>query len=211
MDLRLEMENVSKTFDRPLYHNVSFHFETGVYAIVGSNGVGKTALLEMLAGISRQDSGSIILNGFGSNQSIEYKKQLAYVPAKTSFFPSATGKNFLDFMISIKNNRTDDLSRILERFSLISHLNKKFSEMSLGTQKKLFLSTIAMGFPKIIILDEPTNGLDTNSISVLCDLLIRIASNSIVIFSTHDEILIKNLQPHKITLNHAPITEFTIG
>ncbi len=208
----LAMKNISKAFStKPIYINTSFDFKKGCYAIVGPNGAGKTILLEMLAGVLQQDNGSIIFSDTDLNTSIEYKQKLVYVPCKSLFFPIATGEEFLSFILSVKNTDNmscEKLNGLIEDFKLTPHLHSKFKDMSLGTQKKLFLSTLAIGNNSLIILDEPTNGLDKESSELLCEWLIELSKNSIVILTTHDQLLLKAISPTIIKLQSSPTMHF---
>src|SRR5471030_3125508 len=95
----LELTKISKFFDNKfVYLDTSFCFVKGCYAVVGPNGVGKTVLLEMLAGVLLQDAGSIFLSGSGKNTSLAYKRKLTYIPSESAFFPMATGMEFLEFV-----------------------------------------------------------------------------------------------------------------
>lgn len=213
MSICLKMDNVYKAFEnRPLFENVSFTFNKGCYSIVGPNGVGKTILLEMLSGILRQDSGVVELSGIGENNNIEFKKKLVYIPSKTFFFPSATGIEFLRFIISVKKHThcKSKIEELITKFKLASHLNTKFSKMSLGTQRKLFLVTLAIGQNSIIILDEPTNGLDNESNEVLHGALADLSTNAVIIIATHDAGLIDAISPTIIELQKTPINSFQI-
>jgi ABC-2 type transport system ATP-binding protein len=94
MNHTLEMRNISKSFaEKPIYQNVNFHFDKGCYCIIGPNGVGKTILLEMLAGVIHQDEGVIDITALGSNFSIAYKHKLVYVPGNSIFYPFCQQKN----------------------------------------------------------------------------------------------------------------------
>lgn len=205
MPTTLKVENLSKSFSkRPIFDNVTFNFNNGCYAIVGSNGVGKTILLEMLAGVLPSDSGSVQLSGIGVSSSIEYKQKLVYIPSKNLFFPSATGIDFINFILSVKkcSYENSNVEVLLGKFKLTNNLDTKFSDMSLGTQKKLFLSTLAIGDNAVIILDEPTNGLDSESNEHLYEILSELKKNAIIIMATHDPVLIKNLSPIMIELRN---------
>lgn len=208
----LELKKVTKSFgSKQVFVDASFSFESGVYAITGPNGIGKTVLLEMLAGVELPDSGSIYLSGIGESASHEYKKNLTYVPGKSIFFPIVTGFEFISFIIAVKNQKNTEykkLDELIDGFKLRDHLNSRFRDMSLGTQKKLFLSTLAIGNSKLIILDEPTNGLDVESNKLLYKALIELSNQAIIILATHDHELLKYLQPTMLNLYKSPTFNF---
>lgn len=214
MKPRLEISQLVKRFkDKSIYSNLSFTFQPGCYALVGQNGVGKTVLLEIIANILPFNSGVISLFNVGIHSSIEYKRQLVYIPEKADFFPFATGRQFLDFIASVNRVRPFDqhYNELISAFKLTKHLAMKFSDMSLGTQKKLFLSTLAIGEKSLFILDEPTNGLDIEACTVIADFLSQTAKEAIVILATHDQTLLKALNPNIIYFATTPITHFEGG
>jgi len=205
--MQLVINQLSKSFGSKLiYHDVSFTFETGVYAIMGKNGVGKSVLMEMLAGVLPQDGGSIHLSNEGHNSSLSYKKKLVYIPEAPTFFPGATGDIFLKFIQSIKLNQQNltGMNTLIDGFGLRPHLYTRFSDMSLGTQKKLFLTTLLIGESKLIIMDEPTNALDETSIAFLVQVISNLSKCAIVIIATHDQGFLEKISPTIIKLDTLP-------
>lgn len=217
MTLSVNLTNVSKTFSkRTIIENISFSFQRGCYCLIGPNGIGKTTLLDILAGVQIQDSGNvnIIDSANQNNTSLEYKKRLCYIPGKASFYPSATGREFLNFVMSTKDINKDQLNyiyNIIQDFKIDTQLDTKFGEMSLGTQKKMFLTTMLMGLNQLIILDEPTNGLDNQSNAILCGLLKRLSNHGIIIIATHDQNLITSLNTKTIKLHQSPIKSLILS
>lgn len=219
MPITLNLKNVSKSFSgKPVIENTSFSFQKGCYCFTGPNGIGKTTILDLFAGVQMQDQGNVtLINGICSeNTSLEYKKNLCYVPAKSTFFPSATGLEFLNFIISIKghandNNQVHSVTKLIQQFKIERYLDTRFSEMSLGTQKKFFLTTLVMGNNQLIILDEPTNGLDMESNIVLTSLLNNIKSDAIIIMASHDQCIVSGLTPNIIKLHTSPVQNLIIS
>ena len=212
MTCSLEIKNASKSFsEKKIYHNISYTFEIGSYAIVGANGTGKTVLIEMLAGVSLQDAGEIYLRGIGNSQSQPYKQSLTYIPGRPSFFPDATGNDFLSFISSVKKGKksNDYINSLIDGFKLMPHLETKFKDMSLGTQKKLFLTTIALGDSQLIIMDEPTNALDDTSSEILQEIIKKMSLDKIIITASHDNILLNAINPTIINITTRPVTSLT--
>ncbi len=208
----LELRKITKSVgDKTLYHDVSFCFRQGCYAMIGKNGIGKTVLMEMLAGVLRPDSGTICLDGVGNSLSKKHKQKLTYIPSAPLFFPTATGAEFLSFIVSIKraNKSQEKIYELINRFRLSTHLHSRFNEMSLGTQKKLFLTTLGIGDSQLIILDEPTNALDSESNQFLYEIIQELSKSAIVILATHDQGLLKIIKPIIIQLKSNPITQLT--
>jgi heme-transporting ATPase len=210
MSLSLELKNVSKSFkNKVIFYQASCLFKVGCYAIIGSNGVGKTVFIEMLAGVLRQDAGLIYLEGIGSSKSCKYKNELAYIPSVPSFFPQATGEEFLNFIYSVKNGKKNliHVHQLIKDLQLTVHLKTRFNNMSLGTQKKLFLVTLVMNPSKLIIMDEPSNALDDAACQILSELIKKLSQKAIVILATHDQQLLEKIYPNIIKLTSNPTTE----
>jgi len=165
----------------------------------------------MLAGVSLQYSGEIYLRGIGGSQSQHYKKNLTYVPGKPSFFPDATGNDFLSFISSVKKGKksNDYIDSLIDGFKLTPHLDTKFKDMSLGTQKKLFLATIALGDSPLIIMDEPTNALDDASSQLLQEIIKKMSLEKIIIIASHDNVLLNAINPIIINITSHPVTSLT--
>jgi ABC-2 type transport system ATP-binding protein len=212
MTCSLEIKNASKSFgEKMIYHNISYLFEIGSYAIIGANGTGKTVLIEMLAGVSLQDAGEIYLRGIGNSQSQHYKQKLTYIPGRPSFFPDATGNDLLSFISSVKKSKKSNyyIDSLIDGFKLTPHLDTKFKDMSLGTQKKLFLTTIALGDSQLIIMDEPTNALDDTSSELLQEIIKKMSLDKIIITASHDNILLNAINPTIINITTRPVTSLT--
>jgi len=211
MSISFTIHEIYKSFaNRRIIQNLSYTFSTGCYCVQGANGIGKTTLLNVFAGVEKQDSGTIYLKNVNvvNNTSLVFKKNLCYVPGKSSFFPATTGFDFLNFIRSIKdpnNQHSLQLNEIISEFKLEEYLITRFNEMSLGTQKKLFLTTMTIGANPLIILDEPTNGLDVYSNEVLVNLINHYKKTAIIIIVTHDNQFISNIEPISLVLQSSPI------
>ena len=159
----------------------------GAVCVCGPNGAGKTTLLAMLAGASAPTAGDILLNG----RSLVHARQSAlelvsYVPDGCPVYPFLTGREWLDFVKSIRVCNAQREQELLERFSIAHLLDLRFDSMSLGTAKKFMLAAGLICEAPIVILDEPTNGLDLASFEALRELLARHRQHGLVVLSCHD-------------------------
>lgn len=210
MNLSLELFDVTKCFgEKVVYDGLYYTFNKGCYAVYGQNGVGKSVLLEMIAGVIGQERGVIRLNSVILSGTLDYKMKMAYVPSVPTFFPIVDGNEYLSFIQSLKGSSTN-LQQHISGYKLNNHLVSKFGQMSLGTQKKLFLTTLAIGNNNLIVLDEPTNGLDDESIQFLIEKVNELAGYAIVLIATHDLAFMSAIDHTAIQLDKAPITKFSV-
>jgi ABC-type multidrug transport system ATPase subunit len=185
----LRFDDVSKSYgSRPVLRGRTGHFAPGAYALRGPNGIGKSTLLRVLAGVDEADGGDIVIDGHSlAAQPAAAKARLAYAPDECPVYPFVTGRELLAFVAWAKRCPVpDDVLDIVERFGLGRHLDTRCGAMSLGTQKKLMLAAAWIGDPAVLLLDEPSNGLDADARAVLAALLAARRQTSVVFMSTHD-------------------------
>jgi ABC-type multidrug transport system ATPase subunit len=186
----LHFDNLSKSYgSRRVLQDRTGRFAPGAYALRGPNGIGKSTLLRVLAGVDEADGGEIVIDGHSLRaQPAAAKARLAYAPDECPVYPFVTGRELLAFVAWAKGCAiADDVIRIVERFGLVRHLDTRCGAMSLGTQKKLMLAAAWIGEPAVLLLDEPSNGLDADARAVLIDLLAAQWETSVVLMSTHDK------------------------
>jgi ABC-type multidrug transport system ATPase subunit len=182
-------ENVSKSYgSRTVLQGRTGRFASGAYALRGPNGIGKSTLLRVLAGVDEADGGDIVIDGHSLRaQPAAAKGRLAYAPDECPVYPFVTGRELLAFVAWAKGCAIPDkVVHIVERFGLDRHLDTRCGAMSLGTQKKLMLAAAWIGDPAVLLLDEPSNGLDADARAVLAALLAGQRERSVVFMSTHD-------------------------
>jgi ABC-2 type transport system ATP-binding protein len=174
---------------REIFHSLDCAFAAGVHALQGTNGIGKSTLLRLLAGAQPADAGRVWIDGIDLMQAPEdAKRQLSYVPDESPIYPFMTGEELLHFVASVKRTRIDaTVDGLIGAFDLARHLRMRFDAMSLGTRKKIMLCAAWIGAPKVLLLDEPSNGLDLASRDHLIRLLRHSGRESTVLFAAHDE------------------------
>ncbi|MGN0328782.1 MAG: ABC transporter ATP-binding protein [Lachnospira sp.] len=186
----LDVKNVTKKYKTGKgIFDFTYTFEEGkVYALVGPNGAGKTTLIKMLVGISEFQKGYIQLDGI-STKSRECKKNIGYA---LDFYPNEYNRNtilqFLSMYCEIKyhNHYREDIQNILKDYELLDVANTAIEDCSLGMKKKVGLIASFIGNPQLIVLDEPTNGIDTTGLITLKNKIIEAKQRkSIVIVSSH--------------------------
>jgi ABC-type multidrug transport system ATPase subunit len=185
----LRFENVSKSYgSRTVLQGRTGRFAPGAYGLRGPNGIGKSTLLRVLAGVDDVDGGDIAIDGHSLlAQPAAAKARLSYAPDECPVYPFVTGREMLAFVAWAKRCAiSDKVTGIVERFGLVRHLDTRCGAMSLGTQKKLMLAAAWIGDPVVLLLDEPSNGLDADTRAVLVALLAAQRDTSVVFMSTHD-------------------------
>lgn len=172
---------------RRLFDDFSCAFSPGCHAIVGANGVGKSTLLRLLAGIEPPLRGEIEVYGISlAGQPVEARRRLFYVPDRPVFYDHMSGRDFVDAVLRFRGLARDALGELADRFDIEALLPVLMRDMSLGMQRRLFMALAFVG-DGAILLDEPSNGLDEGYRGALLDLLRARSNRDTIVFSSHDD------------------------
>ena len=187
--MELLINRVSKQFRNKIaVDNISLKLTPGVYGLLGANGAGKTTLMRMICGILTPDRGTITLDGKEAGEE-EYREILGYLPQDFGYYPDFNGMDFLLYMASLKGLTKTEAKRkskkLLELVSLSDVAKKKIATYSGGMKQRLGIAQALLNDPKIIILDEPTAGLDPKERVRFRNLIKELGTESIVLLSTH--------------------------
>jgi ABC-2 type transport system ATP-binding protein len=191
--MQLVINNLSKTYSSGVkaLDNVSLEIGTGMFGLLGPNGAGKSTLMRMLATLQEADSGSAVLGQIDMlKQKTEVKEILGYLPQEFGFYPKDNALNLLDHFallkgIRDKKNRWQKVEELLKQVNLWDDRFKKLGEFSNGMKQRFGIAQALLGNPKLIIVDEPTAGLDPAERNRFHNLLSEIGENVIVLLSTH--------------------------
>lgn len=187
--MEIKLENVSKRFkNENVLKGISYSFESGkIYSIVGRNGSGKSVLLKIIAGLYLQDKGKVLFDNKNYNMINEIPDNLGIVIEQPSFINDLTGLENLKLLASIRNVATErDIVESLETVNLKDDMNKKYSKYSLGMRQKLSIAQAIMEHQKVILLDEPFNGIDRQSVVAIKEYLKRVKNeDKLIIITTH--------------------------
>lgn len=189
--MELKTENLSKSFgDVKALNHVSFTFTPGVYGILGPNGAGKSTLINLITNNIARQEGQIFWNGreiLKGNK--EYRKILGYMPQQQGYYEDFTAGAFLMYMAHLKGlDRRTAKSRsqeLLQIFNLESARNKRIGGFSGGMKQRLLLAQALLNDPELLILDEPTAGVDPQERIHIRNYISQIATNRIVLLATH--------------------------
>lgn len=189
----LAVDGLSMRFGaQPLFEGLDFSSGPGAVALVGPNGTGKSTLLTLLAGIATPHAGTIRIAGHGlAGAQRQAKARLAYVPDESVAYEFMTGAEFLGMVDALRGTRdAPRAGALVTGLGLGPHTDKRFGAMSLGTRKKFMLAAGLMGDAAVVLMDEPTNGIDAAAKAWLADLIREQAASRLLLFSTHDQGLI---------------------
>ncbi len=162
----LRVEQVSKSFGKiQALDNVSLEAEGEIFGLLGANGAGKSTLYRAILDLAACDSGTIQVAGYDvSRQSVEARRQIGYLPEELELYDRLSGWETLELVAGLKDlDNASDRQEWLEYFGLDSSRDVMVGEYSLGMRKKIGLIAALMGTPRLALLDEPLNGLDTES------------------------------------------------
>lgn len=189
--MELKVESITKTFkDKIAVDNFSIILNNGIYGLLGPNGSGKTTLMRMLADVVNETSGSICVNGRDKkNMGEDYRDLVGYLPQDIGFYNNFTAEKFLFYVAALKGIEKKDakekIDELLLFVNLESYRKKKIGKFSGGMKQRLGIAQALLNDPKILILDEPTAGLDPNERIRFKNLIASLSRNRIVILSTH--------------------------
>lgn len=189
----LIIKNLQKKYNNGVraLQDVSLEMTNGMFGLLGPNGAGKSTLMRTIVGLQNADKGEIMFNGVNVlNNSMFIKKQLGFLPQDFGVYPKISAYDLLNHLailkgVSNKTERKAQINSLLEKVNLHTHRNKEVHTFSGGMRQRFGVAQALLGNPKIIIVDEPTAGLDPEERNRFNGLLSEIGTERIVILSTH--------------------------
>ena len=187
--MELAVDRLTKQYKNKIaVDRVSFSFQEGIYGLLGANGAGKTTFMRMLCGILEPTGGEVAFDGIDVAEE-EYRAVLGYLPQDFGYYPGFTGFDFLLYMVALKGLGRGQAKKrakeLLQFVSLEDMAKKKIKTYSGGMKQRLGIAQALLNEPKILILDEPTAGLDPKERVRFRRLLEGLGKDTVVILSTH--------------------------
>ncbi|QHL87933.1 ATP-binding cassette domain-containing protein [Nibribacter ruber] len=209
----LLIRNVSKTYANGVHalSNISLTIPPGMYGLLGPNGAGKSTLMRTLATLQEPDQGEIFLGSLDVvNQKEEVRQTLGYLPQEFGVYPKATAEELLDYFAVLKGithraARREVTEALLRQTNLWDKRKQKLGGYSGGMRQRFGVAVALLGNPKLLIVDEPTAGLDPAERVRFLNLLSELGENSVVILSTHIVEDVSELCTHLAIINKGQI------
>ena len=211
----LEIKNISKHYGKKkALNNFTFTFTEGVYGLLGPNGAGKTTLMNLITGNLNADKnvGEILWNGEKTSLLGErFRRELGFMPQQQNLYDNISAFDFLGYVSALKNlNREkslEDIRSLLKKVELDDCADKKIGGFSGGMKQRLLIASALLGSPKLLIMDEPTAGLDPKQRVIIKRLVSELSKNMIIIISTHIISDIENIAKEILLLKNGEIID----
>ena len=207
--MKLAVDRITKQYKNKIaVDRISFSLSEGATGLLGANGAGKTTLLRMMAGILEPTGGEITADEIPV-QTENYRALLGYLPQDFGYYPEFTARDFVRYVAALKGiekkkawKKTDEL---LELVGLSEVANKKIRTFSGGMKQRVGIAQALVNDPKILILDEPTAGLDPKERVRFRNLIAEVGKNTIVLFSTHIVSDVEHIASHLLMMRDGQI------
>lgn len=209
----LTIKNLNKTYQNGVkaLDGLSLEIQNGMFGLLGPNGAGKSSLMKTLAGLQLPDSGEINFNGHDIlGDPLAVKKQLGFLPQDFGVYPKVSAYDLLNHIAVLKGlthapSRKEQVLALLAQTNLYAQRNKDVHTFSGGMRQRFGVAQALLGDPQLVILDEPTAGLDPEERNRFNNLLSEIGEEKIIILSTHLVEDVRNLCPQMAVMNKGKI------
>jgi ABC-type multidrug transport system ATPase subunit len=209
----LLINNLTKTYPNGVkaLNGINLEITNGMFGLLGANGAGKSSLMRTIASLQEPTSGNIEFNNVDIvKQPTKVRKHLGYLPQEFGVYPKISAEKLLDHLAVLKGvlnkkDRKEQVTVLLQQVNLYQHRKKSVYTFSGGMRQRFGIAQALLGNPQIIIVDEPTAGLDPEESNRFLNLLSEIGENVIVILSTHIVEDVRNLCPKMAILSNGEI------
>lgn len=188
--MEIEIRDLCKNFDNiRVLNGINLKLSSGLFGLLGANGAGKTTLIKILASLIEKTSGEIIIDGNVVEKQHIIRKMTGYIPQEFSFYPDMTVYEVMDYFCCLskikKKDRKEMIAELLNKVNLFEDRGKRTKVLSGGMKRRLGIAVALIGNPEILLVDEPTVGLDPRERMNFRNILVDFAKDKTVLFSTH--------------------------
>ncbi len=188
--MEIKIEHLSKTYGKQnVLQDISLEIPVGMYGLLGENGAGKTTLMRILATVLEPTAGTVQINGIDGKKKKEIRKIIGYLPQEFAVYPTMTVYSALDYFAILaqipKKERKERIAFLLKQVNLEREKGKRFKTLSGGMKRRFGIAQALLNNPKVLIVDEPTAGLDPEERLRFYNLLSELARERIILLSTH--------------------------
>ncbi len=211
--MELEIKNVSKSFGKTkALFNVNITFSEGIYGILGQNGAGKSTLIHLITDNLKRETGKILFDGVDIKRlGKKYRSMVGYMPQQQGYYEGLTAMEFLKYMAEAKGIKGKEGNRQIKELLEIVHLDKVAHELvgkfSGGMKQRVLLAQALLGEPKILILDEPTAGLDPKERIGIRNYIAKLSKDKIILYTTHVVSDIETIANEILILNKGEVVK----
>lgn len=187
----LELRHIIKDYgDKRALNDVSLTLTEGIYGLLGPNGAGKSTLMNLITGNLRPTAGEVLWNGRDIRTlGADYRSLLGYAPQQQGLYDTFTGKRFLCYMATLKGisraEMPEEINRVLSYVNLTKDAGRPIGTYSGGMKQRILIAQAILGDPKLVVLDEPTAGLDPKERVRIREKIRELAGDRIILVSTH--------------------------
>lgn len=194
----LELQEISKKYkDKSALHQVSLTLDNGIYGLLGPNGAGKSTLMNIITGNVKPDSGKVLWNGKEVKAlGAEYRSILGYAPQQQGLYDTFTGRRFLSYMATLKGiskqGMKEEIERVLSYVNMTEAADRMIGTYSGGMKQRILIAQAILGNPQLVVLDEPTAGLDPKERVRVRERIEALSGDKIILVSTH---VVSDIEP----------------
>lgn len=192
------LNNIAKKYkDKIALEHVSLELDNGIYGLLGPNGAGKSTLMNIITGNIKPSDGQVLWDGHDINVlGSKYRSIIGYAPQQQGLYDTFTGKRFLSYMAALKGipkkEMTREIDRVLEYVNMTEAADRAIGTYSGGMKQRILIAQAVLGNPKLIVLDEPTAGLDPKERVRIRERISELAGDKVILVSTH---VVSDIEP----------------
>jgi len=210
----LEIINLTKIYNgKPALNDFTVSFSPGIYGILGANGAGKSTFMNLLTDNIKREKGYILYNSIDILKiGVDYRRKIGYMPQHNGYYEQMSVISFLQYIAKLKGVKrkasVEQISMLLSKTNMEEHIHKRMKNLSGGMKQRVLLMQALLGEPEIIILDEPTAGLDPQERVRIRNFISSISKNRIILLATHIVSDIESIADSVVMMQSGKLVQF---